>query len=184
VADFEGKATAEKAEHGEGVDQADMTRGHSGQSPPRTRRATPSGIFDFLGTNALLRLRTVSSNGDEKSGENMPIPGGLPTGGQVATAHRGPVPPGYIRLSTALIIALIAFLVGSLLRSLLTPAEFVYVPDTHQNTLDLSASLIEAAVGDLSGLDGDGRWREMRRLFEFKGLAGGWDFLIAVVRRP
>ncbi|KAH9941967.1 hypothetical protein B0H21DRAFT_824300 [Amylocystis lapponica] len=69
-------------------------------------------------------------------------------------------------LSTVVIIALIAFLIGSLLRSLLSPADFIYV------------------VRDLQEIEHEsGGWREMRRLLEVKYIVGGWDFQIAVVRR-
>ncbi|KAL4062502.1 hypothetical protein V8B97DRAFT_1955248 [Scleroderma yunnanense] len=69
-------------------------------------------------------------------------------------------------LSTVLIIAIIAFLIGSLLRSLLSPADFIYVvTDVHDAE--------EVSVG----------WREIRRLLEIKYIVGGWDFQIAVVRR-
>jgi hypothetical protein len=69
-------------------------------------------------------------------------------------------------LSTVLIIGLISFLIGSLLRSLLTPADFVYISR------------------DLNELeDGRGGWREIKRLVEFKYAIGGWDFLIGIVRR-
>lgn len=69
-------------------------------------------------------------------------------------------------LSTVLIIALIAFLIGSLLRSLLSPADFIYV------------------VTDLQDAEeGSAEWREIRRLLEVKYIVGGWDFQVAVVRR-
>ncbi|EGN96898.1 hypothetical protein SERLA73DRAFT_75747 [Serpula lacrymans var. lacrymans S7.3] len=69
-------------------------------------------------------------------------------------------------LSTVIIIALIAFLIGSLLRSLLSPADFIYV------ATDIKEAE-EAGAG----------WREIRRLLEVKYIVGGWDFQIAVVRR-
>ncbi|KZT07214.1 uncharacterized protein LAESUDRAFT_699007 [Laetiporus sulphureus 93-53] len=69
-------------------------------------------------------------------------------------------------LSTVVIIALIAFLMGSFLRSLLSPADFIYV------------------VSDRKELEGmNTGWREIRRLLEVKYIVGGWDFQIAVVRR-
>jgi hypothetical protein len=71
-------------------------------------------------------------------------------------------------MSTVLIIALIAFLIGSLFRSLLSPADFIYV------------------VREL-GEDGeakDWRLREIRRLIEVKYIAWGYDVHIALVRRP
>ncbi|KAF8578800.1 hypothetical protein K439DRAFT_1395236 [Ramaria rubella] len=69
-------------------------------------------------------------------------------------------------LSTVLIIGLISFLFGSLLRSLLTPADFIYVSR------------------DLSELEnGHDGWREIKRLVELKYAIGGWDLLIGMVRR-
>jgi hypothetical protein len=69
-------------------------------------------------------------------------------------------------LWAVIVIGLISFLIGSLLRSLISPADFMYV------------------VGDVreAGEMGGG-WREVRRLVEVKYIAGGWDFQIAVVRR-
>ena len=71
-------------------------------------------------------------------------------------------------MSTVLVVALIAFLIGSLLRSLLSPADFIYVV----------TDLREAE--EANSVRG---WREIRRLVEMKYVAGGWDFQIAVVRR-
>lgn len=63
-------------------------------------------------------------------------------------------------VSTLVVVAVIAFLLGSLLRSLISPADFVYV-----------------------GHEGGGSWREIRRLVEVKYVFGGWDLQIAAVRR-
>lgn len=71
-------------------------------------------------------------------------------------------------MSTVLVVAVIAFLIGSLLRSLLSPADFIYV------VTDLKdAEEANNGVG----------WREMRRLVEMKYVVGGWDLQVAVVRR-
>lgn len=68
-------------------------------------------------------------------------------------------------LPTVVIVALIAFLIGSLLRSLLSPADFIYVVTDPQEA--------EHTTG----------WREIKRLLEVKYIFGGWDFQIAMVRR-
>jgi hypothetical protein len=68
-------------------------------------------------------------------------------------------------LSTVVIIALIAFLIGSLFRSLLSPADFIYV------------------VRDLGEDEEAKGWREIRRLIEVKHLAWGYDVHLALVRR-
>ena len=77
-----------------------------------------------------------------------------------------PARTGAYPLSTVVIVALIAFLVGSLLRSLLSPADFIYVVTDEKEIGNVSAG-----------------WREIKRLFEVKYVVGGWDFQIAVVRR-
>jgi hypothetical protein len=69
-------------------------------------------------------------------------------------------------LSTIIIIALISFLIGSLLRSLLSPADFIHV-------VRESEEVGEPSTG----------WREIKRLLEVKYIVGGWDFQIAIVRR-
>jgi hypothetical protein len=61
---------------------------------------------------------------------------------------------------------LIAFLLGSLLRSLISPADFIYVATDVKDTEAMSSG-----------------WREIKRLLEVKYIVGGWDFQIAVVRR-
>lgn len=75
---------------------------------------------------------------------------------------------GQYPLSTVVVIGLIAFLIGSLLRSLLSPADFIYV------VTDLGEA------EEAKNING---WREIRRLLEVKYIVGGWDFQIAVVRR-
>jgi len=75
--------------------------------------------------------------------------------------------PRTYSLSTVLIVALIFLLVGSLLRSLISPADFVYFrPSNSQDEMDHE----------------DG-WREIKRIFEVKYMIGGWDFVVAAVRR-
>jgi hypothetical protein len=66
-------------------------------------------------------------------------------------------------LRTVILVAIISFLVGSLLRSLLSPADFIYMSEEN---------------------DDGGPWREVKRLVELKYVLGGWDFVVAVVRRP
>jgi len=70
-----------------------------------------------------------------------------------------------VSLPMVIAIALIAFLIGSLLRSLLSPADFIYV------------------VTDLQDVEHTTGWREIKRLLEVKYILRGWDFQIAMVRR-
>jgi hypothetical protein len=81
------------------------------------------------------------------------------------------VQSGLYPLSTLVIVALIAFLIGSLLRSLLSPADFIYVVSNVQEAEE--ANKVTAGGG----------WREIRRLLEIKYVFGGWDFQVAAVRR-
>ena len=74
------------------------------------------------------------------------------------------------RLSTLIAFMLIAFLLGSLLRSLLSPADFIYVVNDLREVKDEFGSV-------------ESGWREIKRLVEIKYIVGGWDFQIAVVRR-
>jgi len=74
-----------------------------------------------------------------------------------------------VPLYSAIVIALISFLIGSLLRSLLSPADFVYVARDAQDMHEFG--------------DEHGGWRELRRLMELRYIFGRWDFVVAVVRR-
>jgi hypothetical protein len=69
-------------------------------------------------------------------------------------------------LRMVVVIALMAFLIGSLLRSLLSPADFIYLATDVKDVEEMESG-----------------WREIKRLVEFKYIIGGWDFQIAVVRR-
>ncbi|CAA7265186.1 unnamed protein product [Cyclocybe aegerita] len=90
---------------------------------------------------------------------------GVAVRGRVETATTFP-------LSTVVFVGLIAFLLGSLLRSLLSPADFIYVVTDMKDAEEASAS-----GGVAASMRG---WREIRRLLEIKYLVGGWDFQVAV----
>lgn len=113
--------------------------------------------------------------------QDPPTPLTLPNGSSspaptapALSTRAGLVAPDVYRLSTVLIIALISFLFGSLIRSLASPADFIYF------TSSIDAPLPPSHVAT-SGGEG---WREVRRLLEFKRGLFGWDVVIAVVRRP
>jgi hypothetical protein len=131
-----------------------------------------SGLMSFLNSyqNTLFRRGPQALDFSSKS-RTPSLPGSLSPSPSDSGIHSLAVKmkardTGLYPLSTVLIIGLISFLMGSLLRSLLTPADFIYV------------------TKDLSELeDGRGGWREIKRLVEFKYAVGGWDFLVGVVRR-
>lgn len=87
--------------------------------------------------------------------------------------------------STLFAAVLIAFLVGSLLRSLLSPADFIYVVTDLRDVPGYSTEGTGEITNGPHG--GSGRlepgWREIKRLLEVKYLVGGWDFQVAMVRR-
>ncbi|KAG1735947.1 uncharacterized protein EDB91DRAFT_1143690 [Suillus paluster] len=128
------------------------------------------GLFGFLNAYPNPLSRWASSPTKDPVSLVPSLPGGLTSTETDATSP--PVTTSIVRipttypLSTVLIIALIAFLIGSLLRSLLSPADFIYVVTDLQDAEEGSAG-----------------WREIRRLLEVKYIVGGWDFQIAVVRR-
>jgi len=113
-----------------------------------------------------------AASSPEASTASCKLPGGLGDIDAAAAFCSAPSTKlgakGLYPLSTVLVAALIAFLVGSLLRSLLSPADFIYVV----------TDLREAEEADSVG-----GWREIRRLLEVKYVVGGWDFQVAVVRR-
>ena len=135
--------------------------------------------------NPLLRFAsgsgsTSQSHGGGQSGSAASIAGEVHTGGEVGCSstsgrelgsrQKAPSLSGMgtrrFTLWTVIVIGLISFLIGSLLRSLISPADFIYVGT------DMGE------MGEMSG-----GWREVKRLVEVKQIVGGWDLQIAVVRR-
>jgi hypothetical protein len=69
-------------------------------------------------------------------------------------------------LTTVILVAVLSFLIGSLIRSLLSPADFVVFVNR-----DGKGALVEEG------------WREIRRLVEWKAGWRGDDVLLAIVKR-
>jgi hypothetical protein len=155
--------------------------GSAVQMPAPT--APSGGLLGFLNTypNPFTRwtmsvkshsqTRPSSLASSRRSSGSLPkVPGGLVEAetrepAATPTALTSPSAKMY-PLSIILVVALIAFLIGSLLRSLLSPADFIYVVTDIKDAEEVSTG-----------------WREIRRLVEVKYIVGGWDFQIAVVRR-
>ncbi|KAI0058965.1 hypothetical protein BV25DRAFT_1918876 [Artomyces pyxidatus] len=143
---------------------------------PLPTHATGSGFLGFLNAypNALLRFKSTSPSPSTAqsptatSGDSLAVVGNKPEGrdSRAPPPFASAVASRSYPLSTLIVIALIAFLMGSLLRSLISPADFIYV------VTDLGQAE-EVTAG----------WREIKRLLEVKYIVGGWDFQIAVVRR-
>ncbi|GAA6017115.1 hypothetical protein JCM11491_003265 [Sporobolomyces phaffii] len=121
---------------------------------------------------------------------------GSPRRRRVAVAHQR------YSLGFVVAVALIAFLLGSFLRSLLTPADYIIYhaapppPPFGSSSSEPSSSgpagvvargVVEQAL--LTAFDPDRRWREARRLVELRTGGGplgslvGWDLIVAAVRR-
>lgn len=147
-------------------------------SPEVTTPPTRGGrLLSFLGSyqNPLSHFSTRASTPMNRSATDLAglatkeaqSPGVYLDAAKVARSLRSiSVPRQEYPLRVVILIALIAFLLGSLLRSLLSPSDFIYVVTD---------------VGSLEQVESG--WREIRRLVEVKYLVGGWDFQIAVVRR-
>ena len=147
-------------------------------SPEVTTPPTRGGrLLSFLGSyqNPLSHFSTRASTPMNRSTTDLAglatkeaqPPGVYLDAAKVARSLRSiSVPRQEYPLRVVILIALIAFLLGSLLRSLLSPSDFIYVVTD---------------VGSLEQVESG--WREIRRLVEVKYLVGGWDFQIAVVRR-
>ena len=142
-----------------------------------TPQARGGGLLGFLGSyqNPLSHFSTKASTPMNRSTTDLvglatsePQPPGmyLDTAKVARSLRAISTPRQEYPLRVVILIALIAFLLGSLLRSLLSPSDFIYVVTD---------------VGSLEQVESG--WREIRRLVEVKYLVGGWDFQIAVVRR-
>ncbi|KAM0787368.1 hypothetical protein ACM66B_003454 [Microbotryomycetes sp. NB124-2] len=81
-------------------------------------------------------------------------------------------------LSFVLLVAVISFLLGSFLRSLLTPADYIIY-----NTQQVSDhGQVERML--LQAFDPQRRWRAARRLLEIRlPLVTNWNFIVAAVRK-
>lgn len=127
------------------------------------KKTSPSTATDTTSPGITTPVPDSSVNqGVSKGGAVSVLP--QLTSNALCVAQRVTIP-----LSSAIVIALISFLLGSLLRSLLSPADFVYIARDAQDMHEFG--------------DEHGGWRELRRLMELRYIVGGWDFVVAVVRR-
>lgn len=171
----ENSTSSESSEETPGVQQPELPL------TPHAPSHTPStGLLGFLQSypNPLTRFTTTTgsqngiANGTSSSSNtssSRKLPGGLVDIDATGVSHQQSTTSMY-PLSTVIFVAMIAFLFGSLLRSLVSPADFIYVV----------SDLTEADTSAAAAVNG---WREIRRLLEVKHIVGGWDFQIAVVRR-
>lgn len=127
------------------------------------KKTSPSTATDLTSSDTPTRVPDSSANESVSKGDGTSVIPQL-TSNALYVAQRVTIP-----LSSVIVIALISFLLGSLLRSLLSPADFVYVARDVQDMHEFG--------------DEHSGWRELRRLMELRYIFGGWDFVVAVVRR-
>ncbi|KAJ6581088.1 hypothetical protein B0H19DRAFT_1113568 [Mycena capillaripes] len=134
-------------------------------APSQPENGGTSGLLGFMTrfTGSTASAGTSSAVSGTSAGRGRKLPGGL---GDIDAPHE-PGTAAVYPLSTVVIIALIAFLIGSLFRSLLSPADFIYV------------------VGELGEQEEAKGWREIRRLIEvnLQYIGWGYDVGIVLVRR-
>ncbi|KAJ1306404.1 hypothetical protein OPQ81_007409 [Rhizoctonia solani] len=144
--------------------------------PAQIRRSSAS-LFGFLSayTNPVNKMPSISDAEKELKRETQEPPTvNQPPVQQPASPAIAPAETKQLLFDqrhstmTLLVVAIIAFLVGSLLRSLISPADFIYMG---------------SAKSPNEQTDADG-WRQVKRLVEIKYGWWGWDFVVAVVRRP
>ncbi|KAH8794593.1 hypothetical protein DL96DRAFT_1650631 [Flagelloscypha sp. PMI_526] len=144
---------------------------------------TPTPIPPVPSTNStetiplVSRTNSQATDGDAEAKLVDALPAESVSAGSDQKTRRRRREPGLYRTQTLLATALIAFLFGSLLRSLIAPVDYVFVPSTSTHHIP-SEETIQGEQHPVGG-----QWREMKRLGEFK--VKGWDLVIGVVRhRP
>ncbi|GAA5942051.1 uncharacterized protein JCM15063_004284 [Sporobolomyces koalae] len=164
-----------------GRDSPAMSKSGSVQAGSHRRGTTSSEstpltgpLSAILGSYPLARLGSSIVNATTPSSAQAPlVPGGL------LVQKRG------YSLGSVIAVALIAFLLGSFLRSLLTPADYIVyhaVPATSSATSSsVAGDSVEKAL--LTAFDPHRRWKEAKRLVELRTGFVGWDLIVAAVKR-
>ncbi|BGP39600.1 hypothetical protein JCM10449v2_003551 [Rhodotorula kratochvilovae] len=164
------------------------------KSPGNVTPAVEEARSPVLGSKAT--FGSITGRRDTASSDAAPATG--PLSGLLGTYSRlgstimtttvdvtEPTPAGTVAvrrtytLSFVLLVAIISFLLGSLLRSLLTPADYIiYRPESAAQHADVEHALLQA-------VDPHRRWRTAKRLVELRtGWSGSsWDVIVAAVRR-
>ncbi|GAA5972951.1 hypothetical protein JCM21900_006489 [Sporobolomyces salmonicolor] len=149
----------------------------AGALPAMSRRSTATSdaapvagpLSAILGAYPLARLGSSIVNATVPTADSSTFASGI------VVARRT------YSLGFVIAVAIIAFLLGSLLRSLLTPADYIiYRPDSAaQHGHEVEQALLQA-------FDPNRRWREAKRLVELRTTWMGvvnWDLIVAAVRR-
>ena len=177
----------------------------SGSTHARDRLQGEAGRVDGM-TKAEHEGRSNGKQGDRSSkADDEGMPGNLVL---VTTEEiRKRLSDVKFSLSTLILVAIIAFLLGSLVRSLLEPADFILVDSLHPTSSPRNAGSIQDAAREeikrmlgqtsssassslspIAGLTTPASStvakRELKRLIELRNMFGGrWDLVIAAARR-
>ncbi|KDN48452.1 hypothetical protein K437DRAFT_85961 [Tilletiaria anomala UBC 951] len=151
---------------------------------PLTRlSATTTGVTTSMASGTT--THSTSSDGSKAAeGAITATAGGMEPQQQLHSLMEGLQTRTY-SISTLILVAMIFFLLGSLVRSLQSPADFVLLPPSTTGLSSPDAIAVElrrffADVG--TGASGVAT-REMKRLLEIKKIIFGWDLVIALARR-
>lgn len=190
------------------------------QSYPLARLGASTAVSTISATGEGLRQRGLGSstqNDDASKGEEASEVGkkdGKGTDGTTAEAAAGqkvttvaegsPLHRARFSLATLLVVALICFLAGSLVRAMLSPADFILLPTAQADQSGQDANSVSAASvaaseiqrmlggGSAGGMGSTSKtgagaavgWRQILRLVEIKrAIAGRYDLVVAVVDR-
>jgi hypothetical protein len=146
---------------------------------PPANPPLPSSSSDPSSSTALAATSTIDASPDPTFAPAISKTLPHPPSGFFSFDHNKHHPPLF-SLPTVLLVALVSFLLGSLVRSLLSPADFIaFLPVAEQGE-EVSLT-IGGGGGELVGMGRGGR--ELRRLVEIKGIWGGDDLMVGVVSR-
>ncbi|SCZ93898.1 BZ3500_MvSof-1268-A1-R1_Chr6-3g08965 [Microbotryum saponariae] len=141
----------------------------SSASPVISRRATATGEMATGGSGPLLGI--LGAYPLSRLGSSM-VTTAAATRDSVVSSEKN------YSLSFVLVVAIISFLLGSLLRSLLTPADYIIYRPAEAEGQQVERALMQA-------FDTERRWREARRLIEIRLFPRlfNWDYIVAAVKR-
>ncbi|GAA5994232.1 hypothetical protein JCM5350_001813 [Sporobolomyces pararoseus] len=146
-----------------------------------------SSLINATNPSTYLQHQQSSTSSSSKESTNLEG-GGEAEGGRIGTAGVGGGGGRQYSLGFVISIALIAFLLGSFLRSLLTPADYIiYHPISSQPLSTITPgtgtggeSSVEKAL--LTAFDPHRHWKEAKRLIELRTGVLGWDLILAAVK--
>ncbi|GAA99568.1 uncharacterized protein L969DRAFT_73668 [Mixia osmundae IAM 14324] len=164
--------SAAKGTASRSASQEKHSRAQSGLATPIDGQIDPSEGKRPIDTLA----RTSAANQDDISATTGVL-GGFPLAKMttaVASFDASMQTKAAVSLTMLILVAVTSFLLGSLMRSMLSPADFIFV--SHSSSLD------DAVIRALEA-KGQG-WRIAKRLLELKIPGLHYDFMISIARHP